>query len=219
LIRLKRHGEAIDDLGRAIRSRPADAHLRYTRGAVYQFLNQDEPAIADLEAAMAHDPELYGIRDRLAVCSNGRAWELATGPESTRDPDRAVHLARRAVELNPGVANYLNTLGVAQYRAGRYVEAIEALDRSRAEGSSGLDASDLYFLAMAHHRLGHREQAHGFYDRASPWLEAQKGRSDTYAKEWAAFRAEAEAVLASSLDDLPADVFAPPPEKPLPARE
>jgi hypothetical protein len=64
--------------------------------------------------------------------------------------------------------------------------------------------------------MGHRQEARGCYGQAVRWLEAQKGLSDTRAKESAAFRAEAESVLASPPDDLPADVFAPPPEKPLP---
>ena len=63
---------------------------------------------------------------------------------------------------------------------------------------------------MAHHRLGHREEARGCYDRAVRWLGEQKGLPAEYAKELAGFRAEAEAVLAGPADDLPADVFVPP---------
>ncbi len=210
LIRLKRHDEAIDDLTRAIGLRPDDAHLRLVRGAVYESLRRYEPAIADLDAAMARDTGQPAIRERLALCCNNRAWELATGPPSMRDTHRARALARRAVELAPGEAFYLNTLGVAQYRTGRYVEAIEALDRSRTAGSSGLEGFDLFFLAMAHHQLGHRQEARGLYDQAVRWLGKQKGLPDTHARELAGFRAEAEAVLAGSADDLPADVFVPP---------
>ncbi|MFI5455450.1 MAG: protein kinase [Isosphaerales bacterium] len=215
---LGRPGEAIDDFTRAIGLRPDDAHLRFARGAVYESLERYESAIADLEAALARDTDQPAVRESLVKCCNGRAWELATGPPSTRDPEHARSLARRATELAPGQAFYLNTLGVALYRAGRYVEAIEALDRSRAAGSSGLDGFDLFFLAMAHHQLGHREQARGCYDQAVRWLGAQKSLPASYAKELTAFRAEAEAVLAGSADDLPADVFAPPAEKPLTKR-
>ena len=56
---------------------------------------------------------------------------------------------------------FLNTLGVVQYRAGRNAEAVTSLEASLAAGHGQSDAFDLFFLAMAHHRLGHREEAGG----------------------------------------------------------
>ena len=70
------------------------------------------------------------------------------------------------------------------------------------------EAFDLFFLAMAHQQLGHRHEARGCYDQAVRWLEAQKSVPDSDAQGLAAFRAEAESVLASPPEDLPADVFA-----------
>ena len=64
--KLKRTREAIDDFTRAIRLRPVDAHLRASRGESHAMLQQHEPAIADLEAALAlepgraHDPKPAG---------------------------------------------------------------------------------------------------------------------------------------------------------------
>ncbi len=129
------------------------------RGAIYRDLNQFDPAIVDLEAALALKPDQYLVRVWLAESCNGRAWELANGPEPRRDLDRAVALGRRATDLVPGDAMSLNTLGVALYRAGRYDEAIGTLERSLAAGRGQSDAFDLFFLAMAHHRLGHRADA------------------------------------------------------------
>ena len=210
LTRLKRHAEALEDFNRAIRLRPGDMHLRAVRGAIHGELHRYEPAIADLEAALAENADQPAVRESLALCCNDRAWELATGPDSTRDAAAALLLARRALELLPNKTTYLNTLGVAEYRSGRYAESIATLERSLAAGGGRFDAFDLFFLAMAHHRLAHREAARGCFDRAVRWVAAQKDLSAGNAGELARFRAEAEKVLAGPFGELPDDVFAPP---------
>jgi eukaryotic-like serine/threonine-protein kinase len=210
LVRLNRFTEALDDVNRAIRLQPGDQHLRTIRGAIYQALRRFDPAIADLEPSLAEEPDRSTVREALASCCNERAWELATGPESTRNPQRALSLARRATGLAPNVAECLNTLGVAEYRAGRHAEAIATLERSLAAGKGRSDAFDLFFLAMAHHRLAHSEQSRGCFDRAVKWLIEQKDLSAGHAGELASFRAEAESVLRAPCDNLPDDVFSPP---------
>ena len=60
------------------------------------------------------------------------------------------------------MARMLNTLGVAQYRAGHYREAVATLtesDRINSAGPLGLQPADLAFRALAHHRLGERDRA------------------------------------------------------------
>jgi eukaryotic-like serine/threonine-protein kinase len=209
LANLRRFQDAIADFTQAIRLQPNDAHLRVTRGRILEILKHYEPAIADLEAALALKPDQPLVREPLAMCCNNRAWELATGTESTRDPHLALPLARRAVELTPGLGIYLNTLGVAQYRTDQYAKAIATLEKSLAASKGESDAFDFFFLAMAHHRLGHREEAQRCFDRAVRWLIEQKGLSQQQATELAAFRAEAEAILAGPVLELPADAFAP----------
>jgi predicted Zn-dependent protease len=210
LLRLNRTGEAIEDFTRAIRLRPGDAHLLADRGEVSFSQGHLDAAIDDLEGSLARQPDQPVIRLMLGRACNGRAWVLATGPGPGRDLGRALVLAQRAVALDPGHAEALNTLGVVRYRAGRYTEAIETLDRSLAAGQGHSDAWDLFFLAMAHHRLGHREQGRACFARGLRWMHDQKALSDQHAKELAAFRAEAEAVLADSGAELPAQVFAGP---------
>jgi serine/threonine protein kinase/WD40 repeat protein/tetratricopeptide (TPR) repeat protein len=208
LLRLNRPGEAIDDFTRAIRLRHGDDHLLADRGEVYFSLGRYDAAIDDLEASLARQPDQPVVRALLARTCNDRAWALATGPGPGRDVGRALVLSRRAVVLDPGHAAALNTLGVVQYRAGQYAEAIETLARSRTAGRGQPDAWDLFFLAMAHHRLGHRDAARKCFDLGVRWLHDQKGLSDQQAKELAAFRTEAEAALAGPGGELPTDVFA-----------
>ena len=171
---MRRFADAIGDLTRAIDLKPSNAHYRAVRGKLYRDLNQLDPAIADLEAALALEPDHYLFRESLAEHSNARAWELANGPVPHRDLERAVALARRAVEMSPGHPNFRNTLGVVYYRArSRADEAIATLERSRVVHRGRFDGFDLIFLAMAHHKLGHRNQARESFDRAVRWLREQ----------------------------------------------
>jgi uncharacterized protein HemY len=137
------------------------------------------------------------------------AWRLATGPVALRDPEQALVLAKKAVALTPDTAIYLNTLGVAQFRAGHYGEAITTLEKSLAAGKGESDAFDLFFLAMAHHALGHPGRARTCFDRAVHWWDGKKALAPQSVQELTVFRAEALAVLAGPDGDLPADVFAP----------
>jgi hypothetical protein len=112
------------------------------------------------------------------------------------------------VALSPGEPTSLNTLGVALYRAGKLAQAIETLGKSLEAGKGQFDGFDLFFLAMAHHRLGQGTQARACFDRAVRWLSDQKCLPEQHTRELAVFRAEAESVLAGG--ELPADVFAGP---------
>src|SRR5262249_49966145 len=113
-------------------------------------------------------------------------------------------------DLSPSEGVSLNTMGVVQYRLGRYAEAIATLERSLTAGRGQFDAFDLFFLAMAHHRLGDREEAKRCFDRAVNWLMEQKGLSEQHPRERPACAAGAGAVRPGpGGGGLPADVFAP----------
>jgi serine/threonine protein kinase/WD40 repeat protein len=172
-----------------------------------------EHLIAGLETMLARQPDQHRTRGMLAHYCNNLAWALVTALGSARDVQRALSLARRAVEVAPNQVLFLNTLGVAQYRAGQHAEAIATLEKSLSAGKGGSDAFDLFFLAMAHRRLGHWEEAKGCFERAVHWLKDQKDLSAQHSQDLAAFRAEAEAVLGLTrpVGELPADVFAPEP--------
>ena len=126
------------------------------------------------------------------VVNNDLAWFLATIPEPRlRDAVRAVRLAKKAVAARPEYAIYRNTLGVAYYRNGDDKAAIAELETSMRMQAGG-NSFDWFFLAMARWRLGDRDKARTWFDRAVQWMDRHKPHDD----ELCRFRAEAEAMLA-----------------------
>jgi tetratricopeptide (TPR) repeat protein len=83
--------------------------------------------------------------------------------------DRAVlvRLAERACTANHEYAWYLHTLALAHYRDGQFDKAIgtarQAMNMDRAWNGHILN---WLVLSLAHHRLGHAEEAHQWLDRA-----------------------------------------------------
>jgi serine/threonine protein kinase/predicted Zn-dependent protease len=105
---------------------------------------------------------------------NAFAWFLATCPDETfRDPERALALARRAVERAPQREEFWNTLGAARYRAGEYASAIDAIQQALKLNPEG-DWSDWLFMAMAHEKRGDRVKARECHRRALAWVEHHK---------------------------------------------
>ncbi len=96
---------------------------------------------------------------------------------------------------------YCNPLGVAHYRAGDWKAAIAALQRSM-ELHKGGNSSDWFFLAMAHEKLGDKEQARQWHDRAIQWMEKNNDRAISWMekngfedKQLSAVRAESAQLL------------------------
>jgi WD40 repeat protein len=110
--------------------------------------------------------------------ANSVAWTCVLAPNAVTDPGRPVALAEAAVGADPRNRDYLNTLGAALYRAGRFEDAVRRLNESvQAHGHGGVP-EDWLFLAMAHEHLGHAEEAHQWLDRAAKWLdEAQESNA------------------------------------------
>ena len=181
---LKRYDQAIADYSKAVELNPDCNEAWYNRGKVHHALTQYDKAIADYRKAL----EL--VRSHAGKCNNV-AWLLATCPEERfRDPKQAVELAKRAVDLEPNNQLYRNTLGVAQYRAGDFQAAVEALNKS-IELRKGGDSFDWFFLAMAHWRLDKKEEARRWYDKAVASMEKDSPQNE----ELRLFRAEAAALL------------------------
>jgi tetratricopeptide (TPR) repeat protein len=184
--------KAIDDFTAALKGQPQNAHLYHARGENYLHLRDYVKAVEDLNRALQF--QLTNRAEEARACNN-LAWIFVVGPPDFRAPDKALPLARKAVELAPDNWAYCHTLGVAHYRLGQYKEAVEALDRGIKSNKDQATAFDLFILAMCHHHLGDAAKAKDCYDRARNWIESKKDLPPQSVAELRAFSAEAEAEI------------------------
>jgi tetratricopeptide (TPR) repeat protein len=154
-------------------------------------LDKDKP-IHHYRAAMValgrHDRKGYrricaGLVERSgktadAVAGRWVAWACSLAPDAADDLGRAVQLADTAVRARPKSHLHLNTHGAIMYRTGEFKKAVERLHQAHEawEAASpkpppSSPAYTWFFLAMAHHRLGHAEQAREWLDQAAKWAE------------------------------------------------
>jgi tetratricopeptide (TPR) repeat protein/serine/threonine protein kinase len=185
---LGRYDQAIADYSKAIALRSDYAEARSNRGNAYNQLGKYDKALADFSKAIQLDA-------KYANAHNSLARLLANCLESKlRDPRRAVELAKKATQLEPKNAIYWNALGLAQYRAGGFREALAALEKSM-ELRKGGNSHDWFVLAMAHWQFGDKDQARQWYHRAVQWMEKNAPQSD----ELRRFRAEAAELMKQNL--------------------
>jgi tetratricopeptide (TPR) repeat protein len=165
------------------------------------------------------------------------AWTCILAPDAVEDREAVVRCAQWALmkaarkRFDKDKHALLQTLGAATYRAGRFQEAIGHLNDAlkalpepigprlssdpKAYGgvssgpAPGGDAPDWLFQAMAHHRLGHAEEARKWLDKAVAWIDQRKqlrweGASSDFLIDWQVrlayrvLRLEAEGLIAGS---------------------
>jgi eukaryotic-like serine/threonine-protein kinase len=145
---------------------------------------------------------IYAVNEaERATSYKNMASLLATSPIIwQRKPAQAVEFAKKAVEIRPTSGGCWNTLGVALYRAGEWAPAADALSKSM-ELRDGGDASDWFFLAMAHWQLDQKDAARSWYDKAVEWTDENQSQNE----ELRRFRAEAAELLGISKPQSTAD--------------
>jgi WD40 repeat protein/serine/threonine protein kinase len=127
------------------------------------------------------------------------AWLCALVPDAVTDPEVLVRLADSAVSSRYTVLRNaaLDASGAALYRAGRFEEAIRCLDESVRANDGGFPQS-WAFLAMAHHRLGHQDEAHRWLDKLRAY-EPKEGAGFTWKDvDIRILRREAESLIVGS---------------------
>jgi WD40 repeat protein/tetratricopeptide (TPR) repeat protein len=191
LIRLRLLPEASSVSDSTERARPRDAGPTMSRTGAPQIISA-EWATWLLEHMLEIEP------NQPQACVE-LAWIRVMGPKALRDPDAALPLAKRAVELAPDVPDRLNTLGVVYYRLGRWNDAIDALHAAAQANPQGATGFDLYFQAMSHQQLGQTDLAREEFDLATQWW-AEAELTTAQVHELDAIRAEADLVLHGKID-------------------
>jgi tetratricopeptide (TPR) repeat protein len=143
---------------------------------------QQALALAERYAELAEPEQLNQASWRVVSCNaeNGARIELA------------LRQADAACRAEPENTNYLNTLGVSQYRCGRYEDALKTLTRSDQLNAKDKEpfSAVLAFLAMTHHRLGNTDEAKAHLERLRERINQGQLSDDTNA-----FLKEAEALI------------------------
>jgi len=171
-------------------------------GRVQEAADAFRLAQAGYEARITEQPGIGWLQADYALF-------LATCPlVQFQDTDRALKLARRALQLSPRLDEGWRVLGVAECRAGHWAAAIEALDKW-ATFSPEEDPTAGFSFAIAHGRLGHTQVARKWYEQ-SVGLTNESGR---WQEELSRLRAEAAAVLGLPEPKAPARKEVPHPAK------
>src|SRR5439155_26686119 len=89
-----------------------------------------------------------------------------------------------------------HTLGVAHCRAGNWQEALAALEKSKKLQPDGDEMSSFqsFFEAMAHAKLGDRNEARRYYDQGVRWMTKHSPNHADLRR----FRAEAAVLVGDS---------------------
>jgi serine/threonine protein kinase len=163
----------------------------YELGSLLQTTGRAQEAADAFREAKARFEKKAADNPRVPSFPRELAYFLTTCPATQfRDLPRAITLAKQALQHAPLWSESWYTLGLAEYHAGHWAAAIEALEKSATLGWT-LDPSVKFFLAIAHKKLGQEEEARSWYDQAARWMD-QRGSRD---EELLRLRAEVAALL------------------------
>ena len=153
-----------DDIGKGLESDPNNLPARYLHiMALLEAGNR-----AGIRRACEDLLRTFGNTTDPAQ-AHSVAWSCVLAPDAVADREAPVRLAEAALAGHPEGgrqrSDVLKTLGAALYRAGRFEDAIRRLDESIQTRGDGGDPKGFAFLALAHHRLGRRDEAERWHDK------------------------------------------------------
>jgi eukaryotic-like serine/threonine-protein kinase len=159
------------------------------------YLNESEPLYLYREALARL--QLGDVTDYRQICAAALArldparkaddvrwpvWTCVLAADAVADWDEPLRLAGKAAADNPKSYRALNLHGAVLYRAGQYREALERLTEAEQaylpdDGKLNVAAYNWLFLAMAHSRRGHVEEAKKWHAKAIQWIDQETQKS------------------------------------------
>jgi len=204
----KKMEAAAAELGTYLQLQPQNADARVQRASILAGLGKNDEALAELDRAAAYGPEtVTALKMRSLVYFQQKNYTAALGTlqkaaaaapndleiqarighlliEEKKYPE-AVHVLGAAFRANPQDNEVLRDLTTAQYLAGNYQAALEAIDL--LDKRETLPPGAWFVRATCYDRLGEAEQALGAYRK---FLELNAGKeNDEYFKSAARARA------------------------------
>jgi tetratricopeptide (TPR) repeat protein len=196
-VALRRNGD-LEGAGRSLRQalRLKPDYIAARHELVSVLVKQGKTAEAEplYREILASYQEVIRLQPRSFEAHSQLAWVLANCPElKLRDPQRALEVATKAVELAPQSELTWQVLGWAQYRMGNWKASIDALHKSIAlqKDPEGGDPWQWFCLAMAYWQLGNPGEARKWYDQAARWMDQHAPHHE----EGRRLQAEAAALL------------------------
>jgi WD40 repeat protein/tetratricopeptide (TPR) repeat protein len=176
--------------------------------AQLQLVTGDRPGYARTCREMTREVQLDGLSPNVL---NNVAWLYALGPNTADELSGPLAHVGRMLEQDVGPSRhlYLNTYAGLLLRAGRFEEALRALNDGLAASDGGGLPQDWAFLAMAHQALGHRDEALSWLARLDAFAPPSDLTQFWNNLEIAMLRREADTLV--RLDPMfPPDPFAAP---------
>jgi serine/threonine protein kinase/Flp pilus assembly protein TadD len=103
------------------------------------------------------------------------AHTCAMAPDALDDAATVVRLAERRLAASPPETNHLfwarHVLTLALLRSGKLEEVVKSLREEQLGGpGDGYHIRNWFVLAIAHHRLGHADEARQWFEQGARWL-------------------------------------------------
>jgi tetratricopeptide (TPR) repeat protein len=180
-----RLAEAAADLTRAIELGHDDVRT-WTTLALVRLASKDDTGYRQARADML---KRFG-KTQDARTAGVFAWNYCLAPAARSEFELVLKMHQTVAPDD------LPPRGLLLYRLGRFKEAVKQLKESiaRSPNKEGRGA-DWLFLAMAHHRLGHNEEAKSWLAKAVPYMEQTKARDWREWQELQILHREADALI------------------------
>ena len=166
-----RQEDSISLYGRYLEKHPDDESVLYSLGVSYYYSDRIPEALSVMEDIISRNPRSFDAMNFIGYTYAERGEKL----------DYAEELIDKALELAPGRAYIIDSLGWVYYQKGDFTRALEHL--LRASEIPPPDAAILEHVGDVYEKLGKRELAVENYTKAlnswipRNWLRLKTGKS------------------------------------------